>query len=102
MSQYDTIETHIDERGVARITLNRPDRRNAMNPQMIAELTEAITDVNDNTDVRCLVIAGAGKAFCAGADLNWLGDVAAMTADELRADSGRLQALFRALVESPN
>jgi len=101
MSQYDTIETHIDERGVARITLNRPDRRNAMNPQMIAELTEAITKVNGNAHVRCLVIAGAGKAFCAGADLNWLGDVAAMTADELRADSGRLQALFRALVESP-
>ena len=101
MSQYDTINLVIDDRSVARITLNRPEQRNAMNPQMIAELTAAIKAANENGDVRCLVLEAAGKAFCAGADLNWLGDVAQMSPDEIRADSGRLQNLFRTLVESP-
>jgi len=96
-----TIKTSVDARGIARITLNRAERRNAMNPQMIAELTAAITAAGENPDVRCLVLSGAGKTFCAGADLNWLGDVAQMSADEIRADSGRLQNLFRTLAESP-
>lgn len=55
--------------GVARITLNRPDRRNALSAQLITELHDHISVANDDPDVRVIVMTGAGSAFCAGADL---------------------------------
>jgi enoyl-CoA hydratase len=56
--------------GVATVTLNRPDQRNALNGQLLAELVDAMRRVRDDDDVRCVVLTGAGdKAFCAGADL---------------------------------
>lgn len=54
---------------VAVITLNRPDTRNAFNVQQRAELLHAITEANNNNDIRVVIITGAGKGFCAGADL---------------------------------
>ena len=54
---------------VARITLNRPDRLNAANPQMFAELNAALEDVAGDQDARALVLTGAGRAFCASADI---------------------------------
>lgn len=96
-----TVTSRVDGNGVARITLNRPERRNAMTAQMIGELTEAIREASADNAVRCLLLAGEGKVFCAGADLNWLGDVAGMNEAELREDSRRLQDLLRALSDSP-
>lgn len=55
--------------GVATVTLNRPDQRNAMSREMVLELLDALTAVRDDDDVRCLVLTGAGKVFCAGGDL---------------------------------
>jgi enoyl-CoA hydratase/carnithine racemase len=55
--------------GVATVTLNRPDQRNALSRQMVHELIDALTTVRDDADVRCLVLTGAGKVFCAGGDL---------------------------------
>jgi enoyl-CoA hydratase len=54
---------------VARITLNRPDKRNALSAQMLAELHDALLEADDRTDVHAIVLAGAGKDFCAGYDL---------------------------------
>lgn len=62
--------------GVGTITLNRPDAMNALTLEMGAEIEEALADAESNPDVRCLVLTGAGKAFCAGDDVNeaWEGD----------------------------
>ncbi|GGH62819.1 enoyl-CoA hydratase [Frigidibacter albus] len=56
--------------GVMTITLNRPEVRNALNQPLFLRLTRAIEDAGDDPDVRCVVIAGAGVAFCGGGDLN--------------------------------
>ena len=58
--------------GVATVTLNRPGVRNAFNEDVIAELAQAFTQLGQQADVRCIVLAANGSAFCAGADLNWM------------------------------
>jgi len=68
MSDEPTVLTQID-RQVMTVTLNRPERRNAFNNQMLGELTSAISAAAANPDVRALMITGAGPAFCAGQDL---------------------------------
>ncbi len=57
--------------GVARITLNRPERLNAINRQMISDLRDAVIAANDDAGVRVIILSGAGRAFCAGYDLDW-------------------------------
>ncbi|TCD14894.1 crotonase/enoyl-CoA hydratase family protein [Oricola cellulosilytica] len=69
---YRTIALDIDRRGVAAVTLDRPDKHNAMDADMIGELTGAATSLGANTGVRAVVLAAAGKTFCAGGDLNWM------------------------------
>jgi len=65
----DIVLTEIDE-NVATVTINRPDRRNAMSNAVVEELTERIGDLSEDDDVHCIVLTGAGdKAFCAGGDL---------------------------------
>lgn len=68
---YETIELNVDG-GLARLTLNRPDKLNAINETMLAELDDALVKLDGDTDVKAVVLAGAGeRAFCAGADLDW-------------------------------
>ena len=66
----------IDARGVATVTLNRPEVGNAYNAALLDGLIAGLTDLAGNPAVRCLVIKGAGKHFQAGADIRWLGEVA--------------------------
>jgi enoyl-CoA hydratase/carnithine racemase len=68
MKQYDTIEV-ASEAGVATVTLNRPERRNAWTPGMAADTNDAFRRLDADDDVRAVVVTGAGEAFCAGADL---------------------------------
>ena len=75
---------------VAEVWLNRPEVRNAFNDGVIAALTEAFTRLNQDTELRVVVLAGHGKAFCAGADLNWMRAMADYSWDENRADAGKL------------
>jgi len=86
---------------VARITLSRPEVRNAFNDEVIAELTEAFTSVANRDDVRAVVLAAEGPAFCAGADLNWMRRMADYTREENLADAGALAAMLRAIYECP-
>ncbi len=65
---YEQVEVHVAD-GVARITLSRPKRKNAMGPQMVNELLYALDDTKDDDAVRAVVLTGAGSAFCAGGDL---------------------------------
>ncbi|MEL6451064.1 MAG: crotonase/enoyl-CoA hydratase family protein [Pseudomonadota bacterium] len=68
----DTITISTDPRGVATLTLNRPDKHNALSAQMLQELTEAGATLGTDPAVRVVVLTGAGKSFCAGGDLHWM------------------------------
>jgi methylglutaconyl-CoA hydratase len=89
-----------EEDEVRRITLNRPERRNAMTPEMQTELIAAIEDAAAS-DCRAVVFAGAGEAFCAGLDLSALQRMNDKSADEHTADATRVARLFRTLYELP-
>lgn len=69
---YETISIESDDRGVVRLTLNRPEKHNAMSGAMIAELTQAAARLGKDPAVRVIVLQGAGQSFCAGADLGWM------------------------------
>ena len=83
------------------LTLSRPDVRNAFNDEVIAELKAAFIDAGLAAEVRCVVLAAEGPAFCAGADLNWMRRMADYTRDENLADAGQLAAMLRAIYECP-
>ena len=84
----------IDQRGVATVTLNRPELHNAFNDELIAELISCIKDLEQNEKVRLLVLTGVGKSFCAGADLNWMKRMKDYSFEENLADSQNLAELF--------
>ncbi len=86
---------------IARITLTRPEVRNAFNDEVIQQLKAAFESVGANSDVRAVVLAAEGPAFCAGADLNWMRRMADYTRDENIADAGQLAAMLKAIYECP-
>jgi methylglutaconyl-CoA hydratase len=96
---YTTILV-VEENGVRRITLNRPERRNAMTPEMQAELIAAMGEAAAS-DCRVVVFAGAGEAFCAGLDLSALQGMNDKSAAEHTADAEQVARLFRTLYELP-
>jgi len=69
---YKFLTFNIDERGVAVITLNRPEVHNALNAGLIRELQTVCSEINANTSIRVAVLTGAEKSFCAGGDLRWM------------------------------
>jgi len=96
---YETIL--VTDRGWVRtITLNRPERRNAMTPRMQEELIAAM-EAAGASDCRVVVLAGAGESFCAGLDLSVLQGAKDKSAAEHRADAERVAKLFRTLYELP-
>lgn len=97
---FTTLEIETIDR-VRTLWLNRPDVRNAMNAEMIAELDAAITQAIADDTVRVIVLAGRGKAFCAGGDLTWMKAARDMPADAARQDSANLARVMRRLYESP-
>lgn len=94
------LQTHVAG-AVATVTLNRPDVRNAFNDEVILELTAAFRDLGARDDVRCIVLAANGSAFCAGADLNWMRNMADYTREQNLEDAGRLAGMMRAVYECP-
>lgn len=85
----------------ARVTLNRPDVRNAFNAELIAELTSAFTALGQDASLRAIVLAAEGKAFCAGADLNWMQAMAGYSWEENHADASRLADMLWAIYACP-
>ncbi|MDQ1708254.1 MAG: hypothetical protein QOJ88_1465 [Pyrinomonadaceae bacterium] len=79
---------------IARLTLNRPEKRNALNETLIHSLKNALRRANDDETVRVVVISGAGKDFCAGADLEALQRIAGASVAENVADARSLMELF--------
>lgn len=86
---------------VASVTLNRPDVRNAFNDEVITEITDVFNALGARDDVRCIVLAANGIAFCAGADLNWMRSMADYSYEQNLADAGRLAAMMRTVYECP-
>ena len=86
---------------VLTLTLNRPDMRNAFNDEVVAELTRAFQDAASRADVRAVVLAAVGPAFCAGADLNWMRRMADNTRAENLADAAALAEMLRVMYECP-
>jgi len=92
----------IEQQGpVVHVTLNRPEVRNAFNEVLIAELTAWAASVKADGPARVAVLSGAGKAFCAGADLTWMSKMVAYTRDENVRDAGAMAGMFEALDRLP-
>ena len=86
--------------GVVRVTLNRPEVRNAFNEAVVAELTEWAANVTQTT-ARVAILAGEGKAFCAGADLTWMSRMISYTFEQNVDDANAMAAMFNALDSLP-
>jgi methylglutaconyl-CoA hydratase len=86
---------------IARLTLNRPDMRNAFDETLIAALTAAVREAAEDPGVRVLLLTGAGKAFCAGGDLNWMRKMATLTDAENHADAAKLARMLHAIWSCP-
>ena len=95
---YETLEI-LRDGGIATIWMNRPDVHNAFNEALIAELTDACRQLDADDAVRAVVLAGRGKSFSAGADLNWMRRAADASVDENLADARKLAGMLRALAE---
>jgi methylglutaconyl-CoA hydratase len=92
----------IEQQGpIVRVTLNRPEVRNAFNEELIAELTAWAESIAAGGPARVAVLAGAGKAFCAGADLTWMSKTIAYTRDENMRDARGMANMFAALDRLP-
>jgi methylglutaconyl-CoA hydratase len=87
--------------GVARVTLNRPEVRNAFDDELILSLTKAFTDVKNDDAIRVMVLAGNGPAFCAGADLNWMKRMAGYCYEQNLAEARGLADMLAALDRMP-
>jgi methylglutaconyl-CoA hydratase len=85
---------------VATITLNRPGKRNAISAQMIADLQKALDEI-ERSRARVVIVTGAGKAFCAGMDLDMLAAIAQQSPQENEEDSRRVAKLFRRIWSFP-
>ena len=94
-----SVRTETGARGVVRITLTRPERKNAFDAEMIAALTAAARAVDPSA--RCVVLASEGDAFCAGADLNWMKSTVDHGLEQNLADSRALAEMFHALDDLP-
>ena len=86
---------------VARITLTQPEVRNAFSDEVIADITAAFTEVGARAEVRAVVLAAEGTAFCAGANLNWMRRMAGYTREENVADAAKLAEMLRVIYECP-
>ena len=97
---YQNILTEIDA-GVGIVTLNRPERHNAFDDAMIAELVEVMLSMANDPGVRVVVVSSVGKSFCAGADLAWMQRAAAYDFEQNRRDAGMLAEMLRRIADCP-
>src|SRR5260370_579902 len=97
--KYHTLDLRYDN-GIATITLNRPEKRNALSFELLDELMNALGEA-DTSDALVVILTGAGKAFCAGMDLDELKSVIGKSHAENVEDSRRMARIFRRLYDFP-
>ncbi len=90
----DSLSTSIDARGVATVTMMRPDVHNAFNDDLILSLSDTFDDLGKNDRVRVVVLQGSGNSFSAGADLDWMRKAAGYTEGQNHADARRLSLML--------
>jgi len=98
LSQLIQTETFDD---IIQITLNRPEKRNALSPELVEALFQKIDEVGQDVSIKAVIISGEGKAFCAGADLAYLRQLSQYGDEENLADSTRLAQLFQKIYQLP-
>ena len=98
-----SISHDINDNSIKIVELNKPQLKNAFNPEMIAEITETFKKLSADKTVRAVVLKGAGTAFCAGADLNWMKSMVDFSFEQNIKDSEKLWEMFEAiaLCEAP-
>ena len=94
--EFNTIKVQLGE-SMAWINLDRPEVRNALNAELIHELTEVFDWLNSRDDIRVIILKGNGKAFCAGADLEYMKAMAGFSYDQNLADAQNLSKLFQTI-----
>jgi methylglutaconyl-CoA hydratase len=97
---YRNITTEIAD-GVGIVTLNRPERHNAFDAELIRELTQSLAGMAGDHSVRVVVLSSLGKSFCAGADLNWMRAAAKWSDEENEADARAMAEMLRRLATLP-
>src|SRR5438093_3837355 len=100
LTAYEMLDVAL-RNSIAIVTLNRPEVHNAFNGALIAELTSVLSALGDDDIVRAVVLVGAGESFCAGADLNWMKEMAGFSRSQNLADAKALAAMLRSLYELP-
>ena len=93
---FKTIKVQLGE-SMAWVNLDRPEVRNALNAELIRELTEVFDWLNNRDDIRVIILKGNGKAFCAGADLAYMKDMAGYSYNQNIADAEKLSKLFQTI-----
>ncbi len=96
-----TLDIRRPSKWVPEVWLNRPDVRNAFNDAVIAELTEVFQQLGQDPDLRAIVLGAHGKAFCAGADLNWMRAMSDYNWEENRDDAQKLADMLWTLDQCP-
>lgn len=97
----DNVLLELDRRGIATLTLNRPEVHNAFDAALVQRLTELLVAIKERGDARVVVLTGAGRSFSAGADLNWMRAMAAGTEEENFEDALHLADLMALLNSMP-
>lgn len=97
----DTIKVDADPRGIVHLRLNRPDKRNALSAQMIAELAAFAEAAADRRDWRAVILSGEGAAFCAGGDLDWMRQQMTADRDTRMVEARKLADMLGALNSLP-
>ena len=98
---YETLQVETDARGIVHLTLNRPQKRNALSATMIAELTDFAHTTGASRSTRAVILSGAGEVFCAGGDLGWMqAQIAADRAGRMR-EARKLAEMLDALNRMP-
>ncbi|MBE1284858.1 MAG: crotonase/enoyl-CoA hydratase family protein [Rhodobacteraceae bacterium] len=98
---FEAVTLETDDRGVATLTLNRPEKHNAMSAQMLKDLSAAATQIAADDEIRVVVLTGAGKTFCAGGDLGWMQQQMAADSATRFVEARKLAEMLQALNTLP-
>ncbi len=101
MAHNEHLLVERDDRGVVTLTMNRPEVRNAFDPELMRGLIDAMERLGGDDTVRAVVLTGAGKAFSAGADLTWMSTIVDNTFEENVEDSRGFERMLRAVYDAP-